>query len=74
MKNLIRIAGIGIVAGIGVNLGYWLWDNILEDKVDDMYDKHQKKKLKKYPWNEWEGPFGASFIFREFYNEYYEEV
>ena len=48
MKNIINIAGIGIAAGVGVKLGEWLWYTILEDKLDEIYDKHQKKKLKRY--------------------------
>lgn len=48
MKEIIRIAGLGVVCGVAVNVGYWLWDNILEDKLDGFYDYQQKKKLKRY--------------------------
>ena len=48
MKEIIRIAGLGVVCGVAVQAGYWLWDNILEDKVDEIYENHQKKKLKRY--------------------------
>jgi hypothetical protein len=48
MKEIIRIAGLGVVCGIAVQAGYWLWDNVLEDKVEDFYDYCQKKKLKRY--------------------------
>ena len=48
MKKIIEIAGLGVVCGLAVGFGSWLWDNVLEDKVDDLYDKHQEKKLKRY--------------------------
>lgn len=48
MKEIIKTAGLMFTAGVAYGFGYWVWDNILEDKVDDFYDYQQKKKLKRY--------------------------
>lgn len=48
MKEIMKVAGLMVTAGVAYGFGWWLWDNILEDKVDDLYDEHQKKKMKRY--------------------------
>ena len=45
MKSLMYSFGLGVVGGIGVMLGYWLWENKLEEKVDD-FDDYLKNKRK----------------------------
>ena len=45
MKSLMYSFGLGVVGGIGAMLGYWLWENKLEEKVDD-FDDYLKNKRK----------------------------
>lgn len=47
MKTIIAYLGIGIATGVGIMGGYWLWDNVLEDKADDLKDRLSKKKSEK---------------------------
>lgn len=28
--------GYGLAAGVALKLGYWLWDEVLEDRIDDL--------------------------------------
>ena len=48
MKEFIKTAGLMATAAVAYGFGWWLWTEVLEDKVDDIYEEHQKKKLKKY--------------------------
>jgi hypothetical protein len=48
MKELTRVAGLMFTAAVAYGFGWWLWENVLEDEVDELYDKHQKKKLKRF--------------------------
>ena len=43
MKDLIKFVGTFALAGIGMNAGFWVWENVLEDKVDNLKDKLSKK-------------------------------
>lgn len=43
MKNFIKMAGIAVVYGAALNAGFWLWDNYIEDKVENLVDKLAKK-------------------------------
>lgn len=42
MKRLAELLGASIVMSIGFELGTWLWDEVVEDKVVEI-----KKRLKK---------------------------
>lgn len=44
MKNLVKMFGMTTVGGVGVYFGYWLWDNILEEKVEDFKDYLDDKR------------------------------
>ena len=44
MKNLINVILTGAAACIGFGAGGWLWDNVLEDKLDDLKDRLAKKR------------------------------
>ena len=48
MKDLIKALGIGVLSGIGVMLGYQIWDDCLEEKVDDfkIYLNNKRKEKK----------------------------
>jgi hypothetical protein len=48
MKDIFKLVKMGVVTGMAVGCGYWLWDNVLEDKVEKLYYKYQEKKMKKY--------------------------
>ena len=47
MKTIIKVLGLGILAGVGSSAGYWLWEEVLEDKVDDLKDRLSKKNSEK---------------------------
>lgn len=32
----------GLAAGVALNLGYWLWDEVLEDRIDELKDRLTK--------------------------------
>lgn len=46
MKDLLNAAkfgiGYGLAAGIALKFGYWLWDEVLEDKFDDLKERLTK--------------------------------
>ena len=46
MKSIINVLGIGILAGVGTSAGFWLWEEVLEDKVEDFRDYLSKKSKK----------------------------
>ena len=43
MKNVIRTLMAGVAVMVGVKAGEWLWDEVLEYKVDDLKDRLTKK-------------------------------
>lgn len=47
MKTFISCLGFGIATGVGLMGGYWLWNEVLEDKMDDLKDRLSKKKSEK---------------------------
>ena len=42
MKQLVKVLGVSVVFSIGFELGTWLWDEVLEDKIEEV-----KKRLEK---------------------------
>ena len=46
MKNIINLTAVCAVMGIGMSAGYWLWENVLEDKADKLKDTVTKKLTK----------------------------
>ena len=46
MKNIINLTAVCAVMGIGMSAGYWLWENVLEDKADKFKDTLTKKLTK----------------------------
>lgn len=34
--------GYGLAAGVALKLGYWLWDEVLEDRIDELKDRLTK--------------------------------
>jgi hypothetical protein len=44
MKNLIKIITSGAALCIGMGTGQWLWDNVIEDKLDNLKDRISKKR------------------------------
>ena len=43
MKDLFKTAAYGFVIAIGYMAGIKLWDEVLEDKVDDLKERLNKK-------------------------------
>ena len=43
MKDLFKVFVLGIVTAIGGGVGWKLWDEVLEDKVDDLKERLSKK-------------------------------
>lgn len=43
MKDLVKIMVNWAGVGIGYAAGIWLWDNVLEDKVEDLKNRLSKK-------------------------------
>lgn len=39
MKQVMQYCGLCFLGGIGYCAGVWLWDNVLEDKVEDLKDR-----------------------------------
>ena len=39
MKIIVATLGLGILSGIGMAAGYWLWENVLEEKVSNLKDR-----------------------------------
>lgn len=46
MKGIISLIAVTAVMGVGMNAGFWLWENVLEDKADNLKDKLTKKLAK----------------------------
>ena len=46
MKSIINLITVSAVMGVGMNAGFWLWDNVLEEKVDNLVDTITKKVKK----------------------------
>ena len=44
MKNLIKLIVSGAAICIGAGTGQWLYDNVIEDKLDDLKDRLSKKR------------------------------
>ena len=44
MKNLIKIIASGAAVCIGIGTGQWLYENVIEDKLDDLKDRLSKKR------------------------------
>lgn len=47
MKTIISLIGAGIATGVGIQGGFWLWDNVLEEKVEGLRDRLSKKDSEK---------------------------
>lgn len=43
MKTVFTWLAYGLTAALGIKAGYYLWDEVLEDKVDDLKDRLTKK-------------------------------
>lgn len=43
MKDLFKTATYGVAIAIGYMAGIKLWDEVLEDKIDDLKDRLKKK-------------------------------
>ena len=50
MKDLVKIMVNWAGVGIGYMAGIWLWDNVLEDKVEDLKDRLSKKSESEGAW------------------------
>lgn len=46
MKGIVNLIAVSAVMGVGMNAGMWLWENVLEDKVDNLLDTITKKVKK----------------------------
>ena len=44
MKNFLTWVAVGLGYGIGIMGGYWVWSNVIEDKVEDLTDRLTKKE------------------------------
>ena len=42
MKNFITLVGYGLAMSIGFKFGDWLWENKLEDTVENIRDGFKK--------------------------------
>lgn len=47
MKDSMKLFGNMIGAGIGYLFGCWLWENVIEEKVDDFKGYLDSKKQEK---------------------------
>lgn len=47
MKDSMKTFGTMTVAGVGYLFGRWLWENVIEEKVDDFKDYLDSKKREK---------------------------
>lgn len=47
MKNIINTLVAGAAVIVGMKAGEWLWDEVLEEKVDDFKDYLADKRKKK---------------------------
>lgn len=36
MKSIIKVLGLGTAIAVAYSAGFWLWDNVLEEKADDL--------------------------------------
>lgn len=49
MKGIFGLIGIGAAIAVGtttgVNFAEWLWDNVIEDTLDNAKEKLSKKKV-----------------------------
>ena len=43
MKDLFKTTALGVVYAIGFCVGWKLWEEVLEDKVDDLKERLSKK-------------------------------
>lgn len=44
MKNIINYFGSMAVCAVGWLAGCWVWENVLEDKMDDFKEKLENKR------------------------------
>lgn len=47
MKNIMNTLAAGAAMIVGMKAGEWLWDEVLEDKVDDFKDYLANKRNEK---------------------------
>lgn len=47
MKSIIQSAAIGTASVVGMLAGFWLWNEVLEEKANDLKDRLQTKKKEK---------------------------
>lgn len=46
MKNFFKTMGWCTAMGVAFNAGYWLWENVLEEKFDDVKEYLESKRTK----------------------------
>lgn len=46
MKAIVNLLATTAVMGVGMRAGMWLWEEVLEDKVDNLMDNLAKKVKK----------------------------
>lgn len=44
MKNFIAFVAYGFAVGVGYFAGTWAWENVLEDKVDNLKERLDARK------------------------------
>lgn len=47
MKDIIKYAGSMAACAVGWLAGYWLWDEVLEDKMDGLKDYLENRRTNK---------------------------
>ena len=47
MKNFFKTMGWCTAMGVAFNAGYWLWENVLEEKAEDLVDYLKSKSNRK---------------------------
>ena len=47
MLIIIGVAGMGFVSGMAMDAGHWVWDNVVEARVNDIQRKIMIKKANK---------------------------
>ena len=44
MKNLFKLLASGVTILVGYNAGNWLWNEVLEDKMNKLKDRLKKNE------------------------------
>jgi hypothetical protein len=46
MKDILKVMGLGTAIAVAYSAGFWLWENVLEEKFDDVKEYLESKRTK----------------------------